>query len=272
MPRREHLRRRAIVFKAAIRLRIVAELYVREMSPKDFHGELEDGTVYTVSSISQHFEVLEEHGWLRRVGQKSRDSKRRGPSETLFRATEPAFFDAETWALLPYSVRLAFSWSSFKAIASRMRKGIEASSFEGRSSRDLTCTQLELDQLGWERVIKALDTQFELIFEEQDDAKIRTAHTGEELMRAGIFLIGFESPRSDERIALGLAEGSNEPLIPFPERLFPIFADDVCLQIMKTLNRSDMSVKQFHREFGGGTSEGVIRYRFNRLKGWPGWQ
>jgi DNA-binding HxlR family transcriptional regulator len=173
--RREQLRRLAVVYKAEIRLKIITELYMREMSPKEFYEEFGGRSA---AWVAQHFKALEKHGWLRRVGQKPRSDGRQGPPEILYRATDLVFFDAETWALLPYSVRLAFSWSSFEEIAERMRQGIEASLLEGRPGRPLTCTTLRLDQLGWTRVTRALATQFETLYEEQDDAKIRVARTG----------------------------------------------------------------------------------------------
>lgn len=260
--RREHLRRLSIVYRVEIRLKIVVELCRREMSPKEFQAEFGGGTI---SRVSQHFEYLERHGWARPV-HRGHDSKRRGPSETLCRATDAPYFDAETWILLPYSLRLAFSWSSFKATAIDLGEGIRGAFFDGRLSRDLTCEPLELDELGWTRVTARLDAHFESIFEEQEDAKIRVARTGGELMRAGILQIGFESPRSNDRIALGLPDASGEPPIPFPERLAPIFADDLYMEILVELNKGDMSVKQFHREFASRASEWVVRHRFNKLK------
>jgi len=261
--RRERLRHLAIVFRVELRLNIVAELYVQAMSPKGFFEEFGGGSL---ERVAQNFEVLEEHGWLRRVGYKVRDTKRRGPSEVLFRATEPPFFDAETWALLPYSLRLAYSWSSFAAIAKYLRDGIEGAVLEGRPNRALTVMTLTLDDISWKRVIAKLDSDFEAIFEEQDDARIRSACSGESLMRAGVLQVGFESPSNEDRLAVRLADGSAEPPIPVAERMAPIFADDLCMQILSELNRSDMSVKKFHREFGGDTSEGAVRYRFDRLK------
>lgn len=260
--RREHLRRLSIIYRVEIRLKIVVELYRREMSPKEYQAEFGGGSV---ARIAQHFEYLERHGWVRPV-QRDHDSKRRGHSETLYRATDLPFFDAETWVLLPYSLRLAFSWSSFKATAIDLGEGIKGAFSDGRLTRDLTCTSLELDELGWERVIATLDAHFELTFEEQEDAKIRAARSGEELMRAGILHIGFESPRSSERLALGLADASGEPPIPFPERLAPIFADDLYMQILAELNKSDLSIKQFHREFASSATEWTVRYRFNKLE------
>jgi hypothetical protein len=260
--RREHLHRLAIIYRVEIRLKIVVELCRREMSPKEFQAEFGGGSV---SRVAQHFEYLERHGWARPV-HRGHDSKRRGPSETLYRATDAPYFDSDTWVLLPYSLRLAFSWSTFKATAIDLGEGIKGAFSDTRLRRDLTCSPLELDDLGWTRVIAKLDAHFESTFEEQDDAKIRVAHTGEELIRAGVLLTGFESPRSDDRIGLGLANVSAEPPIPFPERLAPIFADDLCMEILAELNKRDMSVKQFHREFASDSTLWVVRHRFNKLK------
>ena len=51
----EHLRRLAVVFAVPIRLKIVAELYQREMSPKQFYEEFGGGSI---SRVAKHFERL----------------------------------------------------------------------------------------------------------------------------------------------------------------------------------------------------------------------
>lgn len=264
---REHLRHMAIVHQIEIRLKIAAELYRREMSATEFVDEFGGGSV---ERISQHFALMAKHGRLRRVGEKKDGPRRRGHAETLYRAPEPPFFDTETWALLPYSLRLAYSWNTFKATSKEMRVGIEGAFFEGRPTRDLTCTPVELDDTGWLRVIAKLDAHLDAALEGQEDAKIRAARTGGELIRAGILHAGFESPRCEERLAIRLADGLIEPPIPVPERAAPIFADDLCREILEELNTSDLSVKGYHRQFLGHEPEGIVRHRFSRLKklGW----
>jgi hypothetical protein len=264
---REHLRRLAIVFKVEIRLKIVVELYISAMSPKDFYEKFGGGSV---SRVSQHFSVLEKHGWLRRVGQKDREAKRRGRTETLYRATETAYFDTETWALLPYSLRLGCSWSMLKLVANGVREGIEGAVFEARPNRNLTCNALTLDSLGWTRVIAELAAHFESIFEEQEDTKIRVARTGETPVRAGILQMGFEYPAGAVQPPPKLAASGREPPTRFPEHLALICADDLALEILASLNERDLSVSQFHREFAAEVSEWAVRYRFARLRelGW----
>jgi hypothetical protein len=210
--------------------------------------------------------VLARNGWLRRVGH-TRRNRSRGRPETLYRATEMVLFDADLWALLPYSVRLAYSWSLFQAIAKELREGIEGACFNGRRIRELTSTPLELDETGWRQMIAKLASHLDLMTEEQQDAKIRAARTGDALFRVGLLQGGFESLKDHDQLPLDLADGATEPLTPFPERLAPLFEDRLSMEILAQLNRSELSVRQFHRQFRADKpSEGVVRHRFDRLK------
>ncbi len=262
---RERLRRLSVVFAVELRLKIVAELYRREMSPTQFFEEFGGGSI---SRVAKNFERLAETGWLRCVRSEGPGGKRFGGVERIYRATEPAYFDVQTWALVPYSMRVASSWSLFQQIALRLRQAMEASSSNARPKYDLSCKRILLDQAGWEQVIKAVDTQFQCIFEEQVDARLRAHRSGEEMIQADVLLIAFESPRHGGRVGPTLVESDREPLIPFPERLAPVLADEVCMQIVAELNRREMSVTQFHREFGG--AKGGIYRRFRKLEtsGW----
>ena len=263
---REHLRRLAIAFAVEIRLRILTASYKRPMSPTLFYERFGGGSV---SRVNRNFERLAEAGLMRYVFSKGPGGARRGGVEHFYRSTELPFFDAASWALVPYSMRVACSWSLFRRIAKRLRKSLELVSEGAWPGRTLDCIDLVLDRTGWDRVIKAANALFVAIFEEQEDAQIRARDSGEKLISMDVLLIVFESALGRSRMASRLAELDKEPLIPFLERLAPVFADDICLQIVLELNRRPMSVTQFHREFGGA-SIGGIRSRFKRLEreGW----
>jgi DNA-binding HxlR family transcriptional regulator len=257
---RARLRRLSVVFAIELRLKIVTELFMREMSPTQFYREFGGGSA---SRVASNFQSLQKDGWLRYV--RSAPGKGGRGVENFYRATEPAFFDTETWALVPYSMRVASSWNIFNEIAPRLRMAIEASSPEEGLGRDLNCISLRLDEIGWERVVEAAGAQFTSLFEEQEDARLRVIHTGEELIRTDVFLIAFEAAaRGDRRVASELVESHREPLVPFLERLSPVLADEVCMRIVAELNQREMSVTEFHREFGGATAGGIHR-RFKRL-------
>jgi DNA-binding HxlR family transcriptional regulator len=259
---RERLRQLAAVFSVELRLRIVSALNKRPMSAKQFFEEHGGGTL---PRVTQNFQRLADTGWLRLVDTKGPGGARHGAVEHFYRSTKLAFFDDETWALVPYSMRVACSWSLFKLIAKRLRKTLEVTSEKPSLKRDLSCVELSLDQAGWDHVIEAVSAQFVRIFEEQEDSQLRAVDSGEQLVSVNVLLIAFESPTGRGQIDSSLVEIDKEPLIPFPERLAPVLADDVCLQIVFELNHRPMSVTQFHREFGGATRSG-IRSRFKRLE------
>jgi hypothetical protein len=262
---RERLRRLAVVFAVDLRLKIVVELYMREMSAPQFYREFGGGSQ---TRISQNFDRLAKKNWLRLVRSEGPGGKRRGGVEHFYRATELPFMDAESWALLPYSVRVTSSWNMFRRIVPRLRKDVEVPAAETSHKRNLSCTASLLDEQGWKRAIAVLDAQFVSLFEEQEDARRRSALSGERLIRADVFLIAFQSPDTwTQPTARDLLLGhSHEPLISFPERLAPILEDDVRLEIVSELNNQELSVTQFHREFGGASKAGISR-RFRGLEG-----
>lgn len=254
-----------MLFAVELQLKIVAELYGRAMSPTQFYNEFGGGSPSRVAKI---FMRLKDEEWLRHMYDGLGPS---GRVEGFYRAPEPAFFDTESWALVPYSLRVASSWALFNQMAPVLRNAME----ERRSDqyRDLSCTPLLLDEAGWTNVIGAIAAQFVSLFEHQDDSRFRVAHTGEELIRADVFMIGFEMPLpGSESIGLDLVT-RDEPLGQFHERLSPAIADDMCLRIVQELNLRPMSAARFHRAFGhefdGASYQSVLR-RFKRLMkvGW----
>ncbi len=266
--RTSYLRRLAIAFADELRLKIVTELYMREMSPSGFHAEFGGGSV---ARVDRHFKRLAEHGWLRFVRSES-GGRRRGGKEHFYRATELAVFDNETWSMVPYSIRVAFSWRTFGQLAERVREALGAGTFGARAESHLSWTPLLLDQLGWDELIAAVDALFESLFEEQADAKLRIFNSGEKPIVATAGMALFESParcsEPGERTDSALVEGTGSAM-PFPLRVSKVFADDVCLEIVAETNLREMSARQFHEDVGGAPVEG-IRRRFKMLEeiGW----
>lgn len=263
---RERLRRLSVVFAVELRLLIVSELYMREMSSKRFYEEFGGGSL---SRVSKNFKVLEDESWLRYVRSEGPGGDRRGGIEHIYRATEPAFFDRETWGFMPYSVRITASWNMFKRAISRLRGALEVSRAVAGEKHELSCTRFLLDERGWRRAIEAITAHFVRVFDEQEDSRRRASHSGEELIRTDVFSVAFESATRDRGPAFDLIEDKRDPTVSFPERLAPILRDEVCLEIVAELNHRETSVTQFHREFGGASKSAISR-RFKGLErdGW----
>lgn len=240
---RERRRRLSVVFSIELRLKIVTELYMRPMGATQFFREFGGGSP---SRVAKNFQRLAGEGWLRYVGEAPAVSGR--GTEKLYRATELAFFDTETWAQLPYSMRVASSWNIFNQVALRLREAIEASN--AVEHLGLTREVLWLDETSWERVIEALNHRFSALYEHQQDAQLRAMQSRETLLRADIFLIGFEVPQVEiELEGTSLPVIHREPLMPFYERLGRVLADEACFRIVSELNHCEMTAMRFHREF-----------------------
>jgi hypothetical protein len=269
--RLEYLRRLSVVWASPLRLKIVTELYLREMSPKQFHAEFGGGSI---SRIDKTFKKLAEHGWLRYVHSKGPGGSRRGATEHFYRATELAVFDDETWALVPYSMRVAISWMTFRQLAERVREALKAETLIASPDTHLDWVTIPLDQLGWRRVVAAMNAFFESLFEEQNDAKIRVSHTGEKPRLTTVGVAVFESapprPRpDDERRTPHLADVGKECPVPFTLRVSKAIEDEVCLRIIEEANHREISAPLFHAEIGGDSIES-IRRRFKTMEraGW----
>lgn len=270
------LTRLAIIYEDPLRLKIVTELYMREMSPKLFFEEFGGGSV---SRVARHFERLAEYGWLK-LERTATGGRRRGAVEHFYRAPELAFLDQETWAKLPFPMRSAFSRSAFELLTERVEMALSAGTFNARAERHLTWTPVLLDELGWERVVAAFKAVFEAIVEEQERSRLRTEKSGDRPDLITVALGAFESPLkiSPERTRPDTLQTDDhpvdrcepgEPTPFFPVQLAKVLADPEALQILAQLNVREMSPKQFYDEFGG-TSLASIGRRFKKLSkgGW----
>jgi len=266
------LARLAVVYKDELRMKIVTEAYMREISPKLFYDEFGGGSV---SRVARHFERLAESDWLQ-LERTETGGRRRGGVEHFYRATELVVFDLDNWSALPSSMRAAFSWTTFEQLTERVCAAVTAGTFDARADRHLSWTPLLLDRLGWERVIADLGSLYKNVLELQERAKLRIAETGEQPSLATVAIAGFESPlwlqsRDDWRhrayAAADSTRGIDGPFF-FP-RLAKVLADPLDLQIVDELNTREMSPKLFHSEWEGATVAGFSR-RLVKLKN-DGW-
>jgi hypothetical protein len=186
-----YMTRMAKLFADPLRIKIVMELNMREMSPKQFFDDFGGGSL---SRVSRHFDVLVEYGWLHLVRTES-GGKRRGAVEHFYRAIEPAVFHNETWSPLPKSMKEMISAGVVEELGDRLKEALAKGTLDARSERHLSWTPLRLDQRGWDSVIAKVDALFHSLFEEQEAANLRMAKSGEEAIPMIVGLSAFESPK-----------------------------------------------------------------------------
>lgn len=266
------LSRLSVAFADPVRLKIVTELFQREMSPSQFQSAFGGGSL---EGICRQFKKLEQHGWLRLVRQEAPAGK--GRAERFYRAPELAVFDEAIWALLPRSLKEEFSWRIFVQFAERVKWAFEAETIDARSDRHFTWTPLVLDDKGRALVFSAVDDLFYLLFEEQRDAKIRLERSGDTPIPATVGLSAFDSPTARRnRSGLLLPPPGSKDTGVNPSRFFVrlanVFRHPANLKIITELNLREMSPSQFHREYGEryDLDERDLHRRFGRLAA-DGW-
>lgn len=269
------LARLAVVYADPLRMKVVTEAYMREMSPKLFHEEFGGGSV---PRVAQHFERLVESNWLSLVRTET-GGARRGAVEHFYRAAELVIFEVDTWAALPPSMRAAFTWITFEQLTERVSAAIVAGTFNARSDRHLSWTPVVLDRQGWERVVTAADVAFRTVLEEQDRANRRLAETGETSSLATVALTVFESPMwlrhrdgwRNRPYAPARATGTSRMIdrTSFFPMLSRVCANPLDLQIVDELNRRELSPKRLHALMDDLTLPGSDR-RLQKLakQGW----
>lgn len=187
--------RMAKLFADPLRIKILSELSMRDMSPKQFFAEFGGGSL---SRVARHFKALFDYDWIELVEEKS-GGRRRGAVEHFYRATGPGVFDESNWADLPETLKEMITWQVFETYAERFKEAMLAGTIDARDERHLTWSPALYDQVGWERVLAKTMELYEFIAEEQAEARQRMAKSGEEPIPVIVALSVFETPKSSDR-------------------------------------------------------------------------
>jgi hypothetical protein len=233
-------------------MKIVSELYMREMSPTQAFEEFGDGSY---GQMLSHFKRLEEHGWLRWVrSEKTADG--RGRPRNIYRATELAVVDDDTWAELPTSIQVAFTARTLQQLGERVSGALAANTVDTGRGRFFRCRSIHIDDQGWDGAMTALADCFHSLAQEQIDAKIRLDRSSEKGVLMTFALAGFEMPRSQTGDQ-GQRDRRDAPLrldvdqVPLSTRMAKVFTDPLNLKIVKTLHTEPLSPTLLFARLGG---------------------
>jgi len=186
------LGRMAKAMSSPLRIRILAELNNRAMSPSQFFNECNIER-QSLSTISKHFRKLVSYGYLEIVGTKTGEA-RRGGVETFYRATQHSIFDEAIWPSIPDPIKKGLTAEVFRALSERVSKAFQAGTIDAREDRHFTWTGFLLDQPGWEELIRRVDALFHAAFDIADEADQRLIESGEAPIHVTFSLAAFESP------------------------------------------------------------------------------
>jgi DNA-binding transcriptional ArsR family regulator len=132
------------VFKALshpLRMKLLAILSEREASPTELATELGE----PLGNVAYHVKTLAELDCIELV----RTTPRRGAVEHHYRATIRAFLTEAQWERLPETSRRSISASRLSEIWADAAAAIKSDTFDSRTDRHLSWTNLVLDEQGW---------------------------------------------------------------------------------------------------------------------------
>jgi len=235
---------------------------MREMSPTEALEEFGGGSY---GQILAHFHTLEEHGWIRRV-RSEKASGGRGRPRNIYRATEMAVIDDDTWAELPASIQVAFTARTLQHLGERVGGALAAGNVDQRGDRYFRCRSVAVDDRGWRDAMTALSDCFYSLAQEQLDAKIRLNRSPDNGMLFTFALSGFEMPKPRLDSMSRMEQPEPAPRLrldlddlPLSTRMAKVFSDPLNLEIVKATHEKAMSPSQLYADLGGRSLWSVDR-------------
>lgn len=255
-----YLERLGVLYMDDIRLTILRACSMREIGRLEFF-ELVGGSSY--ASIRRHFLKMEESGWLRKVRTVPNG---RGRPEVLYRATELAVIDEDTWATIPVSIRDAFTAMLFEDMGTGLAKALEDGRALAAKDDQLGAFRiLEVDERAWCMATNAFMRCYQALGEVQIDAKVRLESSQEHPLLLIVHLGAFEVP-GPQVPAGSLPKAVTPPsVVPWPRRIGKVFSDQLDLAIVDKLNAYAMTAEQLREALGGGGTTQAFLRRCKRL-------
>jgi DNA-binding transcriptional ArsR family regulator len=189
------------VFKALshpLRMKLLAILSEREASPTELATELGE----PLGNVAYHVKTLAELDCIELV----RTTPRRGAVEHHYRATVRAFLTESQWERLPETSRRSISASRLSEIWTDAAAAIKSDTFDSRTDRHLSWTNLVLDEQGWEELSEMLSDTLDRALALQAEVAGRLANDGtEKALSAKLVMMHYEAAPPGEKRAAGRA-------------------------------------------------------------------
>lgn len=248
------------------RLRILAEVSVRPLSPSQFEEEFGG----ELTHIARCFRQLAKWDYIEVV--EERLGRRQGAAvEHIYRAVRRAHFDASTWQSVPRGERDEASREIIGSYRNRIREAREGGTFDRESDRHLSWDVVALDQRAWQEVGRSLDRMLESLPEYEVASHKRLTRSGEEGIPTTVGLASFCSPEKASELLTGsLRQQSPIEISEAGAAIGPKFAKALsnrwrCKIVAETSVRP-LSPSKFVDEFGGSMTH--ISRCFRELAKW----
>jgi DNA-binding transcriptional ArsR family regulator len=170
-----------------MRARILMILNERVASPNEIADDIDE----RLPNVSYHVRALLDLGCIELVD----TAQRRGAIEHYYRAVVRPFFSDSDWKRIPRSGRQAISDSILQILWEDLSESMKAGTFEARTDRHLTHSQMLLDQEGWDEMTDLLSGVLGEVekIESRSRARLKKAQDGAAIPTT-FALMNFESP------------------------------------------------------------------------------
>jgi DNA-binding transcriptional ArsR family regulator len=249
------------------RVRILAELSVRPLSPSRFVEEV--GGELTV--IGRYFRQLEKWGYIELI--EERPGRRRGAAiEHVYRGIERAYFNTSTWEGIPRSKRDQVSRAMVNSFVARVSEAIAGGTFDEELDRHLSWDAVALDRAAWCQLGQALDEILGWLAELEAATTRRLTKADRETIPAIVGLSAFRTPQSPvemlnaSRCHQGTAVGTGTDAYTIGATLAKALSNKWRCRILMELTLRPLSPSRFQQEFGGSKSH--IARCFRELAEW----
>lgn len=171
------------------RARILMELTARPLSPSQFVEEIGGSSSY----VARCFRELAEWGYIKVIEERP-GGRYGGGVERIYRNTQRAYFDTQTWSELPFLLRSEFSNSILGSYLARINEALRARTFDAETDRHLSWIPLTLDRQAWTGVSLALDRVLDWLPELQTETLKRHHGPVDDLISTTVGLASFRCP------------------------------------------------------------------------------
>lgn len=248
------------------RLRILAEVSIRPLSPSEFAEEFGGDLTH----IARCFRQLAKLGYIEIV--EKRPGRRRGAAiEHVYRAIRRAHFDAFTWESVPRGERDKASREIISSYQDQIKEAREAGTFDRESDRHLSWDVVALDRRAWRELGDSLDRMLEALPEFEVAANRRLAQSDGERIPTVVGLASFRSPEKPSELLEGaLRQQSPLEMTGVESAVGSTFAKALSnrwrCKIVAEASIRPLSPSQFVEEFGGSMTH--ISRCFRELAAW----
>lgn len=250
-----------------LRVRILAELSVRNLSPSRFAEEI--GVELT--QVSRHFRQLAEWGFIELVEERP-GRQHKAAIEHIYRGIQRAYFDTSCWDHVPRSDRDKVSQATVNSFFARVAEAVRAGTFDEDVDRHLSWDGVTLDRLAWRELSEHLDDILNWLDDLADHGNKRLSGTEYAPIPTIVGLGSFRSPQSPTTIlqASRRHEGPIDPSEGGRPGISPKMAKALSnrwrCRILTELAARPLSPSVFSEEIGG--SLGHISRCFRELANW----